>query len=62
MFLERSEKEISYRTLWTKVLWVVATIFFGSGLWDYFVAQYRAIFEVTFKTEKQQVVMCTTLG
>ena len=52
---ERTEKEISYKTLWTKIIWTSTTIFFASGLWDYFTAQYHAIFEVTFTTQKQQV-------
>ena len=54
-FAERSERDISIRTLRVKLLWVVFTVLSGSAMWDYFVDQYRGVFEVTLPSSSQQV-------
>lgn len=53
--LEGGEREISLRAMSIRLVWVIITVLSASAMWDYFVAQYRAVFELTLPTSSQQV-------
>ena len=53
---ERCDQEMYLKAVRIKVLWTVVTILSASGMWDHFVAQYTAVFDVTLATSGQQVL------